>query len=396
MAPLSPNTLAASIAESATLAMSAKAATLRAAGRDVVSLSAGEPDFATPESVAEAGIEAIRQGQTRYTQAAGIPELRLAGAEWFKRKFGLDYSPDEVMVTAGAKAALHMALTTALEPGERVLILAPYWVSYPDLIKVAGGVPVEVPAVPEKGFIHTGAEIEAAARKSDARGLMLNFPNNPSGASPTGQQVEEIVNAAVNCGMWIISDEIYSTMLYDGAEHVSPAAVKGGRDRVLVVNGGTKSHSLTGWRIGFLAGPVDLIDAASRIQGNVLGNPCTISQAASLAAFTLPLEDELENRMASFDERRRYLVEAINAIPTLRVSLPAATFYAMVDVSELCDRLGCDDARLCERLLDEMLLAVVPGSAFALPGYIRLSYAAALQELRTAVERLAQFEEKTR
>ena len=396
MAPLSPNTRARSIAESATLAMSAKAAALRAAGRDVVSLSAGEPDFATPGPVAEAGIEAIRRGQTRYTQAAGIPELRRAGAEWFERKFGLDYSHDEVMVTAGAKAALHMGLTAVLEPGERVLILAPYWVSYPEMIKVAGGVPVEVPAVPDNDFIHTGEAIEAAAKKSNARGLMLNFPNNPSGASPTKRQVEEIVNVAVTCGMWIISDEIYSTMLYDGAEHTSPAAVDGGRDRVLVVNGGTKSHSLTGWRIGFLAGPVDFIEAASRIQGNVLGNPCTISQAANLAAFTLPLEDELQDRMASFDERRRYLVEAVNAIPTLRVSLPKATFYVMVDVRELCDRLGCDDARLCDRLLDEVLLAVVPGSAFALPGYIRLSYAAAYQELRAAVDRLRQFEEKTR
>ncbi len=396
MAPPTPNAASRSITESVTLAITAKAAKLRAAGQDVVSLSAGEPDFATPGPVAEAGIDAIREGRTRYTPAAGTPELRSAGAQWFRQRFGLSFTPEEVMVTAGAKAALHMALTAILEPGDRVLILAPYWVSYPDLIKVAGGVPVELPPVPEQGFIHTGEQIEEASRESNARGLMLNYPNNPTGACPTRQQVEEIVEAAVARDLWIMSDEIYATMLYDGAEHTSPAAIEAGRDRVMVVNGGTKSHSLTGWRVSFLAGPRPIIDTAARIQGNVLGTPCTISQAANLAAFTLPLEDELRDRMASFDERRRYLVEAINAIPGLKVSPPQATFYAMVNVTELCDRLGCDDVALCDRLLDEMLLAVVPGSAFAIPGYIRLSYAAAIEELEKAVDRLARFEERTR
>ena len=396
MALPTPSSKARSITESVTLAISAKAATMRAAGQNVVSLAAGEPDFPTPQAVAEAGIDAIRQGNTRYTQAAGVPELRKAGAEWLNRTFGLDFSPAQVMVTSGAKSGLHVGLMAVLEPGEKVLIPAPYWVSYPDLVRVAGGVPVELPAVPEQGFIHTGKQVEAAARESDARGLMLNFPNNPSGASPTRQQVEEIVDAAVACDMWIMSDEIYGTLLYDGAEHTSPAAIESGHGRVMVVNGGTKSHSLTGWRVSFLAGPEDVIAAAARIQGNCLGNPCTISQAANLAAFTAPLGDELHRRRKSFDERRRYLVEAINDIPGFHVDLPAATFYAIVNVAELCDRLGCDDVVLCERLLDEMLLAVIPGSAFAIPGFIRLSYAASMTELQEAVERLAQFEERTR
>lgn len=383
-----PNARSRRIEESATLAITAKAAKMKAAGLDVVSLGAGEPDFPTPAPIAQAGIRAIEQGKTRYTPAPGVPELRAAGARWLERTFGLRYSADEVMVCAGAKGALHMGLESIVEPGDAVLILAPYWVSYPALVTMADGEPIVLPAVPDQGFVHDARTIAAAAERHRAKGILLNFPNNPSGAVPTREQVRSIVDVAVEKGLWIVSDEIYSTLLYDGAEHVSPASLPGGRERTIVVNGFTKSHTLTGWRTSFLAAPRAVVDAACRIQSQVLGNACTISQEATLAACETPLADELARRMRAFDERRRYLVAEINRLPGMKLATPKGAFYALVDVRELCARRGIDDVAVCEQLLDRHLLASVPGSAFAIPGFIRLSYAAAMDQLRLAVERL--------
>lgn len=388
MAGLAPNARSRRIAESATLAIMAKAAKMKAAGLDVVSLSAGEPDFPTPGPIAQAGIRAIEQGKTRYTPAPGVPELRAAGARWLETTFGLHYTADEVMVCAGAKAALHMALDTIVEPGDAVLILAPYWVSYPALVTMADGEPVVLPAVPETGFVHDAATIAAAAERHRAKGIVLNFPNNPSGTVPTRQQLQGIVDVAAAKDLWIVSDEIYSTLLYDGAEHVSPAALPGGRERTIVVNGFTKSHTLTGWRTSFLAAPRPVVDAACRIQSQVLGNACTISQAAMLAACDTPLPDEMARRLRAFDERRRFLVAEINRLPGMKLASPQGAFYALVDVRELCARTGLDDAGICARLLERHHLAVVPGSAFAIPGFLRLSYASAMDQLQQAVARL--------
>lgn len=205
--------------------------------------------------------------------------------------------------------------------------------------------------------------------------------------------MQALVDVVKANDVWLLSDEIYATLLYDGAEHVSPAALPGGRERTVVVNGFTKSHTLTGWRTSFLAGPRPVVDAACRIQSQVLGNPCTISQAATLTACELALPDEQKRRMSAFDERRRYLVAEINRIPGLRLAAPRGAFYALVDVRELCTKKGLDDVRLCERLLDEQLLAAVPGSAFAIPGFVRLSYAAAMDQLQKAVARLRAFAE---
>jgi aspartate aminotransferase len=393
MTGLLPNARSRSIEESATLAISAKAARMQASGLDIVSLGAGEPDFPTPPTIAASGIRAIERGNTRYTPAPGVPALRAAGAKWFADTFGLRYTADEVMVTAGAKAALHMALAAVVEPRDPVLILAPYWVSYPALVRMADGVPVIVPPAIERGFVHDAATIDAAARQHGAKGIILNWPNNPSGAVPEPDQVRAIVDLAAQRGLWILSDEIYATLLYDDARHVSPAAMPGGRDRTMVVNGFTKSHTLTGWRTSFLAGPRAVIDAACRIQSQVLGNPCTISQAAMLTACEQPLPQEHTTRMAAFDERRRYLVAEINKIPGLRLVAPRGAFYALVDVRELGAKKGLDDVAVCERLLDQHHLAVVPGSAFAIPGFVRLSYAAAMDQLQKAVQRLRAFAE---
>ncbi len=386
-----PNARSRTIEASPTLAIIATAARLRAEGRDVVALGAGEPDFPTPEAIAEAGRAAIAAGNTRYTPAAGTAELRQAAAKWFDATYGLDFAPEQVIATAGAKPALHMALSTVVEKGDRVLILAPFWVSYPALVRMADGVPVIVPPVPDQGFVHTGEQLAAAATAHGARGVICNFPNNPSGAIPTRAQVQALVDACRAHDLWILSDEIYGQLRYDGHEHVSPAAVAGGRERTMVVNGGTKSHSLTGWRIGFLAGPEPVIEAAARIQSQLLGNPSTISQAAALQACRTPDPAGLLERIAAYDQRRRFLVAQIGRIPGLRLAPPQGAFYALVDARELCRMRGCDDQALALQLLEEQLLACVPGSAFGIPGFLRFSYAAAMPQLEEAVRRLRAF-----
>lgn len=380
------------VEESTTLAISARAGALRAAGKPVISLSAGEPDFGTPEPIRRAGIAAIEGGHTRYTATSGIPALREQGAAWLGRAFGLDLAgAEEVMVTAGAKPALHLAFTTLLEPGDRVLVPAPYWVSYPDLVRLSGGEPVVLPACPDQGFVHTPEQIAAAARENGAKGIVLNFPNNPSGAVPEADWVARVVEACAREDLWILSDEIYGLILYDGARHVSPAAVPGGRDRTIVVTGGTKSHSLTGWRVGLMAGPADVIAAAGRIQSQAIGNTCTISQHACIACVTEDFEDELRTRLASFDERRRFLVETLPKIPGLALEAPRGAFYAFVDARELCAARAQDDVAFCQDLLESVHVAAVPGTAFGCPGFVRLSYAASMDDLREASDRLRRF-----
>ena len=386
---LKPSSRAAAIPESITLAISARAQAMVADGHDVISLSAGEPDFPTVEGMAQAGVQAIESADTRYTPASGKPALRQAAAGWFSKHFGLDYDASEVMVTAGAKPALTMALMAMLEPGDKVLLPSPYWASYTAIIEINGGVPIDVPAVPDQGFVHTGAQIAAAAKEHGARGIVLNFPNNPSGCVPTRDQVADLVRACVDNNLWIISDEIYARLLYDGAKHVSPAEFPEARNLTVVVNGGTKSHSMTGWRVGFVAGPKPIIAAAARLQSQAIGNACTISQAAAMALCAESDDSELKRRIASFDERRRFVVDKVNAIPGLSLELPKGAFYALVDARAACERFGIDDVQLTEKLLNEALVAVVPGSAFAAPGFLRFSYAASMEDLAKALERVA-------
>jgi aspartate aminotransferase len=376
MTGLAPNARSRLIEESATLAIIATAARLRAEGHDVVSLGAGEPDFPTPEPIAQAGIEAIQQGNYRYTPAAGMPALRQAGAEWLSETFGLNYNASEVMVCAGAKAALHMSLATIVEPGDVVLLLAPYWVSYPALVTMAGGEPIIVPINPARNFVHDEASIEAVAQKHNAKGIIVNFPNNPSGAAPSRNDVRALVDLCIRRDMWILSDEIYSTMLYDQVDHISPAAVPGGRERTIVVNGFTKSHTLTGWRTSFLAAPKEIIDTAARIQSQVLGNACTISQAAMLQACKQPLPEEHTRRIEAFTERRDYLVREINKLPGVSLTVPRGAFYALIDMRKICEARGIDDLQICQELLAQQHLALVPGCAFGAPGFVRSSYAA--------------------
>ena len=388
MTGLAPNARSHLIEASATLAITATAAKLKAAGHDVVSLGAGEPDFPTPAPIAQAGIEAIEQGNYRYTAAAGTPELRAAGAKWFQSAFDLKYDASEVMVCSGAKSALHMAMAAIVEPNDAILILAPYWVSYPALVTLAGGKPVIVPANPARNFVHTADAIEAAAEESNAKGIIINFPNNPSGATPDSSDLQALVDLCIRRDLWIVSDEIYSTLLYDGISHLSPAAFPGGRERTVVVNGFTKSHTLTGWRTSFMAAPKDIIDTAARLQSQVMGNPCTISQAAMLQACQQPLPDDHKVRMAAFTERRNYLVSAINKLPGISLATPRGAFYALIDIRPICEARRIDDAEACKQLLEQHHLALVPGGAFGIPGFIRSSFAADMDSLKKAVERL--------
>lgn len=392
MAALKPSDRALAIRDSITLAISARAAAMRAAGQDVISLGAGEPDFGTPQSVRAAGIQAIEEGRTRYTPAPGMPKVREAGARWFQSQWGLTYTKEQVMVTAGAKPALNMAMFALIEPGQKVLLPAPFWPSYPDIVKLAGGVPVELPGVPDQGFVHSGAQLEQALRDSGAVGMVINFPNNPSGAVPSEAQVAEVVEAAKATDTWILSDEIYAGLIYDDKRHHSPAAAgRDGFERTIVVNGATKTHSMTGWRVGFLAGPEPIVSAASRLQSQAIGNPCTISQEAVVEVCTNDDPEELDRRREAFDQRRRYLMGAINEIDGMALELPEGAFYALVDVRALCERRGCDDTRLCTDILEQALVATVPGSAFAMPGFLRLSYAASMEDLEGAVARLREF-----
>jgi aspartate aminotransferase len=284
-----------------------------------------------------------------------------------------------------------MALTALVDAGDPVLILAPYWVSYPDLVTIAGGRPVVLPPVPEQQFVHPPADLVAAARQHGAKGVILNFPNNPSGAVPPPARMRELVLAAAGAGLWIISDEIYGTMLYDGIEFCSAGKVEEARGRTVIVNGGTKSHTLTGWRIGFLAGPEEIVAAAGRVQSQVLGNPCTISQQAALAMCDGDDTEEHRRRMTALDERRRYLVREINSIPGLSLAAPKGAFYALVDARAWCAQMGSDDVAIANRLLDEVHVAAVPGTAFAIPGFIRLSFAASMAELERATARIRSF-----
>jgi aspartate aminotransferase len=380
------------VAESTTLAITARAAEMRAAGLDIVSLSAGEPDFPTPSYIAKAGVAAIEAGRTRYTATSGMPEVRRAARAWWKRTYGVELADGELIVTAGAKPALHMALTALVEDGDRVLIPAPLWVSYPDLVSVAGGTPVIIEPAPAQGFILDAETLHAQARAHHAKGIILNYPNNPSGAVPTPAQMEALVRAAVECGLWIISDEIYGTLVYDGATYRSAGTFAFARDRVLLVGGGTKSHTLTGWRVGFLTGPKDIIAAAGRVQSQVLGNPCTISQEAVLAMCQADDADDQRRRRHAFDERRRWVMQHIATIPGFTLEpAPQGAFYALFDVRALCARLRTDDVGLTRRLLEEAHVALVPGAAFWIPGFVRLSYAASIGELEKAAQRIAAF-----
>ncbi|HEX6921472.1 MAG TPA: pyridoxal phosphate-dependent aminotransferase [Actinomycetes bacterium] len=383
----------AAITESATLAVDAKAKALKAAGRPVIGFGAGEPDFPTPDYIVEAAVAACREPRFhRYTPAPGLPELREAIAEKTARDSGYEVSAAQVLVTNGGKQALYEAFATLLDPGDEVLLPAPYWTTYPESIRLAGGVPVEVRTDEFTGYLASIDQLEAAVTP---RTKMLVFvsPSNPSGAVYSPPQVEEIGRWASERGLWVVTDEIYEHLVYGDARFASmPELVPELAERCVVVNGVAKTYAMTGWRVGWLIGPTDVVKAAGNLQSHATSNVANVSQAAALAAVTGDLSAVATMREA-FDRRRRTIVRMLREIPGVTCPEPSGAFYAYPSVKgvlgrEIRGHRPATSAQLCEVVLEEVEVAMVPGEAFGTPGYVRLSYALGDDDLAEGISRL--------
>jgi aspartate aminotransferase len=381
------------IAESATLAVDAKAKALKAAGRPVIGFGAGEPDFATPPAIVEAAIQAARDPKNhRYTPAAGLPELREAIAVKTARDSGLAVGAGQVLVTNGGKHAIYQAFATLLDPGDEVLLPAPFWTTYPEAIALAGGVPVQVDTDESSGFRVTVAQLEAA-RTPRTKALLFCSPSNPTGAVYPRELVEAIGRWAVEHGVWVLTDEIYEHLVYGDASFTSmPVVVPELVDTCVVVNGVAKTYAMTGWRVGWMIGPADVIKAATNLQSHLTSNVANVSQRAALAAVSGDLSAVAMMREA-FDRRRQTMVRMLKEIPGVSCVEPQGAFYAYPSVKailglELRGRRPTSSAELAELVLEEAEVAVVPGEAFGTPGYFRLSYALGDDDLVEGVQRL--------
>ncbi len=383
----------ASIAESATLKVDAKAKALQAAGRPVVSYAAGEPDFPTPEHIVEAAAAAVHDPKNhRYTPAAGLPELREAIAAKTLRDSGIEVSPAQVIVTNGGKQAVYEAFATLLDPGDEVLVPTPFWTTYPEAIALAGGVPVQVFAGSDQDYLVTVEQLEAA-RTERTKVLLFVSPSNPTGAVYDPEQTKAIGEWADEHGLWVISDEIYQNLVYDGLKAVSIVdAVPALADRTLLVNGVAKTYAMTGWRVGWMVGPLDAIKAASNLQSHMTSNVANVSQRAAIAALTGP-QDTVDVMRATYDRRRKQIVTGLNAIDGVHTPLPEGAFYVYPDVTGLLGRTWGGvtpqtSLELADLILDQVEVATVPGEAFGPSGFLRLSYALGDDALAEGVARL--------
>jgi aspartate/methionine/tyrosine aminotransferase len=383
-----------SISESATLAVDAKAKALKAAGRDVIGFGAGEPDFPTPDPIVEAAIAACRDPKMHhYTPAGGLPELKDAIASKTRRDSSYEISPAQVLVTNGGKQAVYEAFATLLDPGDEVLLPAPYWTTYPECIRLAGGVPVEVATDHSSGYLATVEQLEAA-RTDRTKVLLFCSPSNPTGAVYPREQVEAIGRWAVEAGIWVLSDEIYEHLVYDGARAESmPVVVPELADTCVIVNGVAKTYAMTGWRVGWLIGPADVVKAATNLQSHATSNVSNVAQAAANVALRGDLSAVAEMR-AAFDRRRQTMVRMLQDIPGVECPEPQGAFYCFPCVEgvlgkPLRGRTPSTTAELAELVLEEAEVAVVPGEAFGAPGYFRLSYALGDDDLVEGVTRLA-------
>ncbi|GAA2782284.1 pyridoxal phosphate-dependent aminotransferase [Crossiella cryophila] len=382
------------IAPSATLAVDSRAKALQAAGRPVIGFGAGEPDFPTPEPIVAAAEAACRDTRNhRYSPPGGLPELRAAIADKTRRDSGLEIQPSQVLVTNGGKQAVYTAFATLLDPGDEVLLPAPYWTTYPEAITLAGGLPVVVPTDESTGYLATVEQLEAA-RTPRTKVLLFCSPSNPTGAVYPPEQVAAIGRWAAANDVWVLADEIYEHLVYGGAEHVSmPVVAPELADRWVVVNGVAKTYAMTGWRAGWLLGPSDVVTAATNLQSHLCSNVANVTQRAALAAVSGPLDAVLRMREA-FDRRRGLMVDLLSKIPGMTCPTPQGAFYAYPSVREILGkqirgRRPATSLELAELALEEAEVAVVPGEAFGTPGYFRLSYALGEEDLVTGVTRLA-------
>ena len=382
------------IKPSITLAVTAKAAKLKAAGVDVVSFGAGEPDFDTPAHIKDAVRAALDKGVGKYTDVAGILPLRQAVAAELAGVHRMVIEPDQVLVSTGAKHSLFNVFMALLDPGDEVLIPAPYWVSYPDMVMLAGGRPVFLETRADNDFAVNAHQV-AAACSARTRAIVLNNPSNPTGAVYSRAQIEALAQVVVERDLLVVSDDIYRQLVYGDAEYVSIAAVSPEvAARTILVDGASKTYAMTGWRIGYTAAPLPLIKAMAKIQGQSTSNPTHASQVAALAALTGP-QDCVGEMRAAFDERRVEMVRLLRAIPGVRCREPKGAFYAFPDLSAFVGKATPegsvldDDVQLCDWLVDVGKVAVVPGSGFGAPGFVRLSYACSMANIQDGVGRLA-------
>ncbi|MGQ9865650.1 MAG: pyridoxal phosphate-dependent aminotransferase [Pseudanabaenaceae cyanobacterium] len=374
------------ITPSLTLSVSSQAKAMRAAGQPVWDLSAGEPDFDTPEAIKAAAKLALDRGMTKYGPAAGLPELRAALAAKLKQDNGLPYTPEQVMVTNGGKHALFNLMMVLLEAGDEAIIPSPYWVSYPEMVKLVGATPVAVPTDVHRDYKITPEQL-AAAITPQTKLFVLNSPGNPTGTVYTPAEIQALAAVlAQHPQVWVVSDEIYEKIRYDGAPHFSIAACPELYDRTLIANGFAKAYSMTGWRVGYLAGPKEVIAAATVVQGHSTSNVCTFAQYGAIAAVTGP-QDCVATMVTAFAERREIIYERVRSIPDLICPKPTGAFYLFPDISAL----GLDSQTFCAKLLQEEGVALVPGIAFGADTNVRLSYATDRQTLEEACDRLHQF-----
>lgn len=386
-----------SISKSLTLAISAKAKEMKADGHDVIGFGVGEPDFPTPSFIITAAKEALDSGKTRYTAAAGIKELREAVCRKLKSDHGLDYRQEEIIISNGAKHSLYNAFQAILNPGDQVIIQSPYWVSYPELVKMAGGKPVFVEASEQNDLKMKMADLEKAITAS-TKAILINSPSNPNGSVYNRAELERIAELAVEHDLYLVSDEVYEKLVYDGLEHISLASMgKEVQERTILVNGVSKTFAMTGWRIGYAAGPEAVISVMSNLQSHATSNPNSIAQYASVAALTHPASDETVAKMVEqFVKRRDYMVEQLNSMAGLSCLKPGGAFYVMLNIQDLLAKKyqgqridgSIDFANL---LLKAEKVAVVPGIAFGADHLIRLSYATSMDNIEKGLKRIESF-----
>jgi len=380
-----------SMQESQTMRISNLAGKMKAEGKDVVSLSAGEPDFPTPDHVNQAGIDAIKSGFTRYTANSGISELKKAIIEKFRRDNGLEFQENQIIVSNGGKQTLANTFLALCEEGGEVIVPAPFWVSFPEMVRLAGGTPVIVHTTIESEYKITPLQLEKAITPK-TKIVVLNSPSNPTGAVYNEAEVRALMQVLEGREIFVLSDEMYDMIVYGGIRPFSPARIPAMKDWVIVSNGVSKTYAMTGWRIGYLAGPKWLIDACDKIQSQTTSNPNAIAQKAAVAAL---IGDQriVEERRLEFEKRRDYMYAALNSIPGFRTALPQGAFYIFPDISGVLGQtfngvVMQDSADVAEYLLKEHFVATVPGDAFGAPNNLRLSYAASIASLEEAVNRI--------
>jgi aspartate aminotransferase len=377
---------AASLTPSLTLAIDSKAKQLKAEGQDVVGFGAGEPDFDTPQHIKDAAAKALAEGFTKYTPSSGIPELRQAIADKFKRDSGLSYKPSQIIVSCGGKHSCYNVILATCAEDDEVIIPSPYWLSYPEMVKLAGGKPVILPTTDKTEFKVTAEQLSSAITPR-TRLFILNSPSNPTGSLYTREEIKALGDICVEKGVLIMSDEIYEKLVYDGAEHVSVASFSQRHyEHTIVVHGFAKAYSMTGWRLGYLAAPEPIAKAIDAIQSHSTSNPCSFAQKGAVAALNGP-QDHLKSWLAEYAKRRSYAHQRLNSIQGISCVNAKGAFYLFPNIS----RLGLKSSDFCARLLEQEKVAAVPGIAFGADDYLRISYATSVANIEKGLDRLDRF-----